>query len=146
MLRNTKYRVLFVCIGNSCRSPMAEAIARHHASEIIEASSAGLFPLGYIVEPTIAALTANGYSSEGLSSKRLFLADLAEADLVVNLSGHPIDGVPAYRAKVEEWPVEDPYGTDLATYQRILEEIERRVLTLAARFRSQPNGTQSEYA
>jgi protein-tyrosine-phosphatase len=125
---------------------MAEAIARHHASEIIEASSAGLFPLGYIVEPTIAALTANGYSSEGLSSKRLFRADLEDVDLVVNLSGHPIDCVPADRAKVEEWPVEDPYGTDLTTYQRIFEEIERRVLTLAARFRSQPNRAKSKHA
>ena len=124
---------------------MAEAIARHHASEIIEATSAGLFPLGYIVEPTIATLNANGYSSENLSSKRLLLADLEEADLVVNLSGHPIDCVPAYRAKVEEWPVEDPYGTDLATYQRILEEIERRVLKLAARFRSQPNRAKSQH-
>jgi protein-tyrosine-phosphatase len=118
---------------------MAEAVARHHASEIIEASSAGLAPLGYIVEPTLAALAANGYSGERLSSKPLFRVDLEDADLVVNLSGHPIDCVPADRAKVEEWQVEDPYGTDPASYQRILEEIEGRVLTLAARFRSQPN-------
>lgn len=124
---------------------MAEAIARHHASEIIEASSAGLAPLGYIVEPTLATLAANGYSSERLSSKRLFHEDLEDADLVVNLSGRPIDCVPADHARVEEWPVEDPYGTDLATYQRIFEEIEGRILTLAARLRSQTIQAKSKH-
>jgi len=37
-----KYRVLFVCIGNACRSPMAEAIAHREAAEVIEPASAGL--------------------------------------------------------------------------------------------------------
>lgn len=139
-----KFRVLFVCIGNSCRSPMAEAVARHHAFDVIEASSAGLAPLGYIVEPTTTTLAANGYSVEGLSSKRFSRQAIDSTDLIVNLSGLPIDCLPD-RVKVEEWPVEDPYGEDAATYQRILEEIESRVLTLAARFRSQPNLEQSSH-
>ena len=140
-----KLRVLFVCVGNSCRSPMAEAIARHRASDVIEPSSAGLAPLGYIVEPTIGALIANGHSVEGLSSKRLSRQTIDDADLIVNLSGEPIDCLPD-RAKVEDWPIEDPYGTDAATYQRILEEIEGRVLALAARFRSQPGLKESRRA
>lgn len=124
---------------------MAEAITRHHASDIIEPSSAGLAPLGYIVEPTTDTLLANGYAVEGLSSKRLSSRSIDDADLIVNLSGHPIDCLPA-RAKVEEWPVEDPFGTDGATYQRILEEIEGRVLTLAARLRSHPHPRNSTRA
>lgn len=133
-----KFRVVFVCIGNSCRSPIAEAVASRHAPEIIQSSSAGLAPLGYIAEPTIATLAANGYSTDGLSSKRLSRQAIDEADVIVNLSGLPIDCLPSH-AKVETWPVDDPYGTDDATYQRILEEIEGRVLTLAARLRSQTN-------
>jgi len=144
MAPSTKFRVIFVCIGNSCRSPMAEAVARRHASDVIEPSSAGLSPLGYIVEPTIDTLLANGYSVEGLASKRLSRQAMDAADLIVNLSGHLID-CPSDRVKVEEWPVEDPFGMDRATYQRILEEIEGRVLTLAARFRSQPNREKSTH-
>jgi protein-tyrosine-phosphatase len=117
---------------------MAEAVARHHASDVLDPSSAGLAPLGYIVDATADTLVANGYSIEGLSSKRISREDIDTANLIVNLSGLPIDCLPD-RAKVEEWPVEDPYGTDPATYQRILEEIKSRVLTLAARIRSQPN-------
>jgi len=124
---------------------MAEAIARHHASDVLDPSSAGLAPLGYIVEATADTLVANGYSIEGLSSKRLSRQVVDSADLIVNLSELPIDCLPE-RAKVEEWPVDDPYGTDSATYQRILEEIEGRVLALAARIRSQPNSRTSNPA
>jgi len=116
---------------------MAEAVARRDASDIIEPSSAGLAPLGYIVEPTTNILAANGYSAEGLASKRLSQRAVDDAELIVNLSGCRIDCLPA-RAKVEEWPVDDPYGTAPATYQRALEEIVGRVLALAARLRSQP--------
>jgi protein-tyrosine-phosphatase len=126
---------------------MAEAITRRHATDVIEPSSAGLAPLGYIVEPTKETLIANGYPVEGLSSKRLSADAIAGADLIVNLSGHPIDYQPIFdRAKVEEWRVEDPYGADPATYQRILEEIEGRVLLLAARFRSRTKPTKPEHA
>ena len=41
MTEKRKVRVLFVCIGNACRSPMAEAIARQDADELLEVQSAG---------------------------------------------------------------------------------------------------------
>jgi len=121
---------------------MAEAIARHSASDVIDPTSAGLAPLGYIVGSTSDTLVANGYPAENLSSKRLAPQAIENADLIINLSGLPIDCLPS-RAKVEEWPVQDPYGTDAATYQKILEDIEGRVLALAARFRSQPRFKES---
>lgn len=145
MPRKHKLRVLFVCIGNACRSPMAEAIARHHASEVMEPSSAGLNPLGRVAELTKQTLLDNGYSIEELSSKPLRREALDNADVIINLSGatlgHRFDdgepGMPDLRIsqKVEDWNVEDPYGADAATYQRILGEIECRVLQLAARLR-----------
>ena len=45
-------RIAFVCIGNACRSQMAEGWVRHRAVEGIEAVSAGLTPLGYITPET----------------------------------------------------------------------------------------------
>jgi arsenate reductase (thioredoxin) len=140
-----KLRVLFVCLGNACRSPMAESIARHIASDIIEPSSAGIHPLGRIAEATEKVLRANGYPSVGLTSKPLKRITVDQADLVINMSGKPVDNLfaagrpvkdPLIAKKVENWKVEDPYGEDPATYQRILEELESRVLMLAARLRS----------
>jgi arsenate reductase len=115
---------------------MAESIARHHASDIIEPSSAGLYPLGSISALTLQTLLAKGYSVEGLSSKSLHSEALHNAGLVINLAGQPLDHLFTRLPNVEEWNVEDPYGQDPATYQRILEEIESRVLSLATRLRA----------
>jgi arsenate reductase (thioredoxin) len=130
-------RVLFVCLGNSCRSPMAEALARHLAPDVMEPSSAGLMALGYVAPPTHAVLQESGVSSEGLVSKPLRLVDLGAIDLIVNLAGRSVEKHLDGRAlPVEDWDVGDPFGSDLEVYRRIRDEIERRVLQLAARLRA----------
>jgi len=55
-MKTKRTKVLFICIGNSCRSPMAEAIAWQDASQEIEASSAGLAPLGFVAKMTTQTL------------------------------------------------------------------------------------------
>jgi arsenate reductase len=136
MSNKGKTRVLFVCIGNACRSPMGEAIARKEANDVIEASSAGFYPMGMIPEMTQAALERNGYSPQGLRSKGLREIVSAEIDLVVNLSGYARAQSLEKFVQVEDWEVSDPYGADEATYQRILEEIRGRVRELAQRLRA----------
>lgn len=135
--RPQRTRVLFVCVGNACRSPMAEAIARYDAADVMEASSAGLYPLGYIAELTKQTLMKNGYSANGLTSDRLTREAMDEADLIINMTGktndHAFDG----KKNVEDWLVEDPYGEDPETYQRVFEGIRRRVNQLAMSLREQ---------
>jgi len=131
-----KLRVLFVCLGNSCRSPMAEAIARQLAPDLWEVSSGGLTPLGYIAEPTLETLAKNNVPAEGLASKAILHAHWQEVDFVINMSGYPKEQVFEDFAKVEDWPVEDPFGADSETYQRIFEEIQTRIMDLADRLGS----------
>lgn len=129
-------KVLFLCIGNACRSQMAEAIARHKASDVIEASSAGLVPFGHIPSTTLEALRERGISVDGQSSKMLRAEDVSSADLVVNMTGRP--GASIFEKllpKVEDWDVGDPYGSDLVVYRQIREEIEARIENLARRLR-----------
>jgi protein-tyrosine-phosphatase len=126
---------MFVCLGNACRSPMAESIARRIAADLMEPSSAGLSPLGRVEALTKQTLMINGYSADGLESKPVLHSALAEADIVVNLSGRPKDLAFEDPANVEDWIVEDPYGADAEVYQRIFEDIERRVAKLADRLR-----------
>jgi arsenate reductase len=132
-----KTRVMFVCIGNACRSPMAEAIARQEAADVMEISSAGLMPMGYVPQMTLQTLTRNGYSIDGLDSKPIDSKVLTEMDLVINLSGYERERALASAATIEHWPVDDPYGEDAAIYQKILEEIRRRVNDLAERLRKE---------
>jgi arsenate reductase len=136
-MEQKKTHVLFVCFGNACRSPMAEAIARSEAADVIEAASAGLYPLGEIPLHTQEALKQNGYSADGLASKRIAPDAWKRADLVINLSGRMRELEFEEFEKVEDWDVEDPYGEDAATYQRILEEIRGRVRDLAERLRNE---------
>ena len=137
-------RVLFICIGNSCRSPMAEAIARRDAADVILAASAGLAPLGFVAEPTKQTLTENGYSSDELKSKPILREAWDAADLVINMSGRPKGRVFPDFGKVEDWEIEDPYGEDAEVYQRIFEEITRRITALAARLRNQKQAAPLE--
>lgn len=130
-------KVLFLCVGNACRSQMAEAIARHTASDVIEPSSAGLVPFGEIPDTTLAVLRERGISSDEQSSKPLRSEDLLAADMVINMTGRSAaeiftDPVP----RVEDWDVGDPYGSNLAVYRSIRDQIEARVEDLARRLRS----------
>ena len=130
-----KTSVLFVCIGNSCRSPMAESIALRDAADLFESSSAGLSPLGVVQKLTLETLQSNGYPTDGLYSKPILSAAWADADLVINMSGYPRErAFPRSEwDKVEDWLVEDPYGCDRAVYQRIFEDIRTRIASLTAR-------------
>jgi protein-tyrosine-phosphatase len=125
---------------------MAEAIARRNAADVIEASSAGLAPLGFVAEMTKRALADNGYSLEGLASKPILPESWDAAELVINMSGRSRQQVFREYAKVEDWEVQDPYGADLAVYQRICEEIESRVEALAERLRKGSQAVDTEAA
>lgn len=114
---------------------MAEAIARKEASDVIEAASAGIFPLGMICESTLAVLDVNEYPAAGLNSKGLREFAPDDVDLVINMSGLRGALAEAGYPLVEHWDVEDPYGQDEDTYQRILEAIRGRVRDLAERLR-----------
>jgi arsenate reductase len=132
----TRTKVMFVCLGNACRSPMAEAIARRDAADVIEAASAGLTPLGRVEPMTKQTLARNGFASDELTSKPVLPSALDGANIVVNMSGMPRELAFQDHTKVEDWYVEDPYGADAELYQRIFEDIEARVAELAERLRN----------
>jgi arsenate reductase (thioredoxin) len=133
-MATTPKKVLFVCIGNTCRSQMAEALARHSASDVIEAASAGLSPYGKIVEPTRKVLMERGISLDGQRSKGVREVDADSFALIVNMTGMPGRALfPG--AKVVDWDIADPYGEDLLMYRQICDEIEEHLETLAANLR-----------
>jgi protein-tyrosine-phosphatase len=140
----TRTKVLFLCIGNACRSQMAEAVAKHVASDVIETSSAGLVPFGEIPATTLAVLAERGFSAEGQRSKPLRSEDMSAADLVINMTGRA--GASIFTEPtppVEDWDVGDPYGSDLGVYRAIRDEIEARVDDLAQRLRDKVNVRQT---
>jgi arsenate reductase len=57
-----RYRVLFVCIGNSCRSQMAEGFAKAYGDDILAARSAGLNPCEMVSPVTVQLMAEKGIS------------------------------------------------------------------------------------
>ena len=110
---------------------MAEAIARYDAADVIEPSSAGLSPLGYVADLTKQTLMRNGYSVAGLTSDPLTREAAASADIIINMTGRPHERNFWEQEKVEDWIVQDPFDADPETYQRVFEGIKRRVNQLA---------------
>jgi arsenate reductase len=129
-------RVLFVCLGNACRSQMAEALARKMAPDVILPASAGMMALGEIPEQTRQVLAARGVEMDGQYSKPLRSEIKEWADVIVNMTGVP--GTSAFSDlphKVEDWDVSDPFGKDAGLYEITCDEIESRVGDLARRLR-----------
>jgi arsenate reductase (thioredoxin) len=139
--KDGRTKVLFVCVGNACRSPMAEAIARVDASDVMEAFSAGLAPIGSVAGMTKQTLMKNGYWVEGLEPKSISPEAWEQADVVVNLSGRARD--PAFRdcSKVQDWDIEDPFGEDIDVYQQVFEKIRLLVAQLAQQCRKENQKT-----
>jgi arsenate reductase (thioredoxin) len=127
--------VLFVCMGNCVRSQMAEALARHWASDIMEPESAGIQPLGFIDPTARSVLLSRGISMDGQYSKGLHIRAVERADLIVNMSGMPAEAL--FHGHVfEDWHVRDPFGEAVETHRRVCDDIEARIKDLAERLRA----------
>ena len=123
-------RVLFVCIGNSNRSQMAEAFARIHGGNKVEAASAGSKPSGQINPKAMRFMAELGYDLSGHESKSLDQIG-GEFDAVITMGcGDSCPWLPARRR--EDWALPDPKHMDDAGYRAIRDEISARVRSLLA--------------
>jgi arsenate reductase len=113
---------------------MAEAIARSLGGSRVDASSAGLAPLGWISDHTLGALRALGHDVEGLSSKSLEDVPMENFDVVVSLLGaRGLDAIPqSIGARRESWAIVDPFGEDEELYLAVARELEHRIRRLLA--------------
>ena len=128
-----KKRVLFVCVGNSCRSQMAEAFARVYGADAIIASSAGVNPAAIIAPLTRKVLSEKNIPIGDQYPKGMEMAQREPFDVVVNMSGMPLAmGAQA----VVDWRVEDPIGLDEGMYRQVAAQIEEMVMRLILELRA----------
>jgi arsenate reductase (thioredoxin) len=121
-------KVLFVCVGNSCRSQMAEAYAKKLGEGRARAWSAGSHPLGEIVPETATVLAEKGIVLEGHWSKSLKDVPVGEMDAVVGMGCEVVCPVPAgFKGRVIEWNIPDPFGHELEYYRSVRDLLARQV-------------------
>jgi arsenate reductase len=129
-----KKRVLFVCIGNSCRSQMAEGFARKYGSDCIAVQSAGLSPASIVQDDTHRTMAARGVTLDGQFPKGIELLAKEPFDLIVNMSGYSL---PQMSGRIVNWAVQDPIGLSEEVYENVADQIERQVMRLILELRPQ---------
>jgi arsenate reductase len=126
-------KILFVCIGNSCRSQMAEGWANHFGGGKVQASSAGSHPLGEITADTYTVMREKGISLDGQWSKGLREVPVAEMDVVVGMGCDVACPMPAgFKGRLVEWNIPDPYARGIDAFRDARDLIEWQVQALLA--------------
>lgn len=124
---------LFVCSGNTCRSPMAATLFNHYyGDDRRAATSAGLFADASPMSQNAAlALELSGITPPDHISKTVDAEMLKEAVQVIGITTAHADSLiwtyPQFASKITKLPTDiaDPYGGDLAAYQACLEKIKQ---------------------
>jgi arsenate reductase len=128
---NPPVKILFVCVGNACRSQMAEACANHFGEGRVQASSAGTYAFGSIPKDTCTVMSERGISLDGQWSKGLRDVAMAEMDVVVSMGCEVECPVPAgFKGRVENWNIPDPFARGKESFRNVRDMIERQVLEL----------------
>lgn len=95
-----KLKVLFLCTGNSCRSQMAEGLAKHLKSDRIEAFSAGVEPHG-MNKLAVKVMKEAGVDISGHHSKRVDELKDVQFDYVVTVCDHANETCPLFPGKTK---------------------------------------------
>ncbi|TJX68323.1 low molecular weight protein arginine phosphatase [Soehngenia saccharolytica] len=136
--------VLFVCTGNTCRSPMAEGILKSKAKRLnknIEVKSRGIYAIDNDLPSKNALLAMKGIADISKHrAKKISADDLAWADLVLVMTKSQKNQLsvnyPMFSNKIKllsevatgkERDIKDPFGESLSGYKRTMEELEYHI-------------------
>lgn len=124
-------KVLFVCLGNACRSQMAEGFARAYGKDVMTPESAGLAPAMVVPIETKQTMAEKNLDISGQFPKPMSFFENGHFDRVVNMSGYPLARFPM----AIEWNVTDPIGGTADEYRAVRDQIEHLVMKLILHLR-----------
>ena len=125
-------KVAFICVHNSCRSQIAEALGRKLASDVFESYSAGTQTKPRINQDAVRLMKqVHGIDME-LTQRSKLLSDIPPVDVVVTM-GCNVHCPFLPCSHREDWGLEDPSGKDDKAFLETIARIEEKILDLKNR-------------
>lgn len=127
-----KVKVGFICVHNSCRSQMAEALGKLYASDTFESYSAGTETKPMINQDAVRIIKDlyNVDMNESQTSK--LISDIPELDIVIKMGCNVVCPVVS-GTHIEDWGLDDPTGKSDEEFIKIAKTIEAKVKDLKER-------------
>ncbi len=141
---NKKLQVLFLCSANSCRSQMAEGIAKHFFSDILEAYSAGVTP-DTVNKNAIESMARIGIDISDHKSKHISEFSKKRFDFIITLCGNANDNCPYFPSNAERlhWGFDDPAKATGSNneielvFDKVRDEIKDKILEFFGRIKNE---------
>ena len=129
MCKNSKKKVAFICVHNSCRSQIAEALGKYLASDVFESYSAGTQTKPQINQDAVRIMKKMyGIDMEENQYSKL-INEIPKPDIAISMGcnvGCPFIG----RSFDENWGLDDPTGKSDDEFVIVIKEIERKKIEL----------------
>ncbi|MBU1145838.1 MAG: arsenate reductase ArsC [Firmicutes bacterium] len=127
-----KYKVAFVCVHNSLRSQMAEALTKHLASDVFIAYSGGTQKVSRINQDAVRVMKKLYQIDMESSQTSKTISDLPFVDIVITMGCDVIcPNLPCHYK--EDWNLEDPTGKEDKLFIQTAQTIHLRILDLKDR-------------
>ena len=125
-----KKKLAFICVHNSCRSQIAEAIGKHLAGDVFESYSAGTETKPRINQDAARLMKEiYGIDMEKNGQYSKLISEIPEIDIAISMGcnvGCPFIG----RIFDDNWGIDDPTGKSDEVFRKVIREIEKRVIEL----------------
>ncbi|MBS6520899.1 MAG: arsenate reductase ArsC [Clostridiales bacterium] len=127
-----KEKVAFVCVHNSCRSQIAEALGKSLASEIFESYSAGTETKPQINQDTVRLMKEQYQIDMEETQYSKLLSEIPPVDIVITMGCNvTCPNLPCRHR--EDWGIEDPTGKSDEEFLDVIQTIHGKILDLAKR-------------
>lgn len=132
---SNKIKVAFICVHNSCRSQIAEALGKHFAADVFESYSAGTETKSQINQDAVRLIKEiYGIDMEETQHSKL-ITELPEIDVVVKMGCNVV--CPFVPSKHEEdWGLDDPTGKGDEEFKKVISTIEKKIIELKEKVKS----------
>jgi arsenate reductase len=129
MTQKTPLKVLFVCVGNACRSQMAEGFGKMIGKEDFEIWSAGSRPCGWVYSGAVEAMKELDIDISGAYSKGIPDVPAVQWDCVVTMGCG--DNCPTVAAKERrDWNIPDPVGLPVKEFRAVRDGLRNKIQAL----------------